>query len=343
MRPFRYERPEDTDAAVALLSEHDGARPLAGGTNLVDLMKLGVATPDVIVDVSRLPLDTVDPLDGGGVRIGTNVRNADLAGHPVIRRDYPVLSRALLSAASPQLRNLATTGGNLLQRTRCVYFQDVTTPCNKREPGSGCSAIGGYTRYHAVFGHSDDCIATHPSDMAVALAVLDATVVALGPGGERRIPAADFHRLPGDRPHLDTVLEREELVVAVELPPPLTGAVSTYRKVRDRASFAFALVSVAAHLEIDDDEVITGVRIACGGVAHKPWRAARAEELLVGRAVSTSAFAEAADAELADATPVEGAELKVPLLRRTIIAVLRDLAAEAAGRRAGVTGEEGPR
>ena len=270
MRPFRYEHPEDTDAAVALLSEHDGARPLAGGTNLVDLMKLGVATPDVIVDVSRLPLDTVDPLDGGAVRIGTNVRNADLAGHPVIRRDYPVLSRALLSAASPQLRNLATTGGNLLQRTRCVYFQDVTTPCNKREPGSGCSAIGGYTRYHAVFGHSDDCIATHPSDMAVALAVLDATVVALGPGGERRIPAADFHRLPDDRPHLDTVLERDELVVAVELPPPAPGAVSTYRKVRDRASFAFALVPVAAHLEVDDDEVVTGVRIACGGGACKP-------------------------------------------------------------------------
>lgn len=196
MRPFRYERPADLDAAVALLRDHDDARPLAGGTNLIDHMKLGVATPDVVVDVSRLPMDAVETLESGGLRIGANVRNADLAAHPVIRREYPALSRALLSAASPQLRNLATTGGNLLQRTRCVYFQDVTTPCNKREPGSGCSAIGGYTRYHAVFGHSADCIATHPSDMAVALAVLDAAVIALGPGGERRIPATDLHRLP---------------------------------------------------------------------------------------------------------------------------------------------------
>ncbi|MDV8000681.1 xanthine dehydrogenase family protein subunit M [Rhodococcus sp. IEGM 1408] len=340
MRPFRYERPTDAQSAVALLSEHRGATALAGGTNLVDLMKLGVATPDVVVDVSGLPLDAVDPLDGGGLRIGTNVRNADLAAHPLVRSDYPVLARALLSGASPQLRNLATTGGNLLQRTRCVYFQDVTTPCNKREPGTGCSAIGGYTRYHAVFGHSVDCIATHPSDMAVALAALEATVVVLGVDGERRIPATEFHRLPGGEPHRDTVLERDELIVAVELPPPVPGAVSTYRKVRDRASFAFAIVSVAAHLTIDDG-VVTDARIACGGVAHKPWRARRAEEVITGRAATTAAFAEAADAELAIAASVDGNEFKPALLRRTMIAVLRDLTAQAGERgAAGATGED---
>ncbi|MDX2358613.1 xanthine dehydrogenase family protein subunit M [Dietzia sp. PP-33] len=343
MRPFRYERPADAAAAVSLLRTNDGARAIAGGTNLVDLMKLGVAAPDVVVDVSRLPLDSVDRLGSGGVRIGTNVRNSDLAAHAHIRGSYPVLARALLSAASPQLRNLATTGGNLLQRTRCVYFQDVTTPCNKREPGTGCSAIGGYTRYHAVFGHSSDCIATHPSDMAVALAALDATVIVLGPDGERRIPVTRFHRLPEKRPELDTVLERDELVVAVELPPPVPGAVSTYRKVRDRASFAFAIVSVAAQLSVDDDGVVTDARIACGGVAHKPWRAGRAEEQIIGRVATVASFAGAADAELAAATPVEGTEFKVPLLRRTIIAVLRDLAAEAAGDRAVGTREEGPR
>ncbi|MBB0997833.1 xanthine dehydrogenase YagS FAD-binding subunit [Dietzia kunjamensis] len=342
MRPFRYERPTDTDSAVAFLQEHAGARPLAGGTNLIDLMKLGVATPDVVVDVSRLPLDSVDRSGDGGVRIGTNVRNADLAAHPLIRADYPVLSRALLSAASPQLRNLATTGGNLLQRTRCVYFQDVTTPCNKREPGTGCSAIGGYTRYHAVFGHSSDCIATHPSDMAVALAVLDATVIVVGPGGERRIPVTRFHRLPGDQPQRDTVLESDELVVAVELPPPVRGAVATYRKVRDRASFAFAIVSVAAHLSVDDG-VVTDARIACGGVAHAPWRATRAEETLTGRAATAASFAEAADAELAAAEPVDGTEFKVPLLRRTMIAVLRDLTAGSTSGRAGAAGQEDAR
>lgn len=341
MRPFRYERPTDTDSAVAMLGE-PGATPLAGGTNLIDLMKLGVATPEVVVDVSRLPLDAVDRLDDGGVRIGTNVRNADLAALPVIREEYPVLSRALLSAASPQLRNLATIGGNLLQRTRCVYFQDVTTPCNKREPGTGCSAIGGYTRYHAVFGHSADCIATHPSDMAVALAVLDATVVVLGPGGERRIPATRFHRLPEDEPQRDTLLEGDELVVAVELPPPVPGAVSAYRKVRDRASFAFALVSVAAHLTIDDGTIVDA-RIACGGVAHAPWRATRAEETLIGRPATTATFADAADAELAPAEPVAGAEFKVPLLRRTMIAVLRDLTAGSTGDRVDATGQEDAR
>lgn len=341
MRPFRYERPSDTDSAVALLRE-SGATPLAGGTNLVDLMKLGVAAPELVVDVSRLPLDAVDRLDDGGVRIGAGVSNADLAAHPFIRGDYPVLSRALLSGASPQLRNLATTGGNLLQRTRCVYFQDVTTPCNKREPGTGCSAIGGYTRYHAVFGHSADCIATHPSDMAVALAVLDATVVVLGPGGERRIPATRFHRLPGDQPQRDTVLESDELVVAVELPPPVPGAVSSYRKVRDRASFAFAIISVGAHLTVDDG-IVTDARIACGGVAHAPWRATRAEETLVGRAATTETFADAAEAEAATADPVEGTEFKVPLLRRTMIAVLRDLTVGPSGHAAGATGQEGAR
>jgi xanthine dehydrogenase YagS FAD-binding subunit len=235
-----------------------------------------------------------------------------------------MLSRALLAGASAQLRNLATTGGNLLQRTRCVYFQDVTTPCNKREPGTGCSAVGGYTRYHAILGASEQCVATHPSDMAVALSALDAEVAVLGPDGPRRIPVTEFHRLPGQHPERDTVLDHAELIVAVELPAPKPDAVSTYRKVRDRASYAFALVSVAAELQITEDTV-TGARVALGGVAHRPWRARRAEALLVGAPATSDTFAAAADAELADAQPLPGNEFKVSMTRRTMIAVLRDL------------------
>lgn len=324
MRAFDYHLAESPADAVATLTAHPDAAYLAGGTNLVDHMKLGVATPDLLVDVSRLPLDEVTATDDGGVRIGATVRNSDLAAHPVIRSRYPVLSRAMLSAASGQLRNSATTAGNLLQRTRCVYFQDVTTPCNKRSPGSGCSAIGGYVRYHAILGASEHCIAVHPSDMAVAMSALDGVVVVEGSDGERRIPIDEFYRLPGDEPHRDTVLRHGELITAVELPAPPPGAVSEYRKVRDRASFAFALVSVAAELSLADDR-IGSARIAFGGVAHKPWRARRAEEVLTGAPPTDDTFAAAADAELSAAEPQPGNEFKVALARRTLIAELRAL------------------
>ncbi|NUS64076.1 MAG: xanthine dehydrogenase family protein subunit M, partial [Saccharothrix sp.] len=284
MMPFDYRRAPDAEAAVAAASGWSGVAFLAGGTNLVDHLKLGLATPDVLVDISRLPLDAVEELPDGGLRIGATVRNADLAAHPVVRRDYPVLARALLSGASGQIRNLATTGGNLLQRTRCVYFQDLSTPCNKREPGTGCSAIGGYTRHHAILGASAHCVATHPSDMAVAMAALDAQVAVLGPTGRRVVPLVELHRLPGDEPHRDTVLSPAELITAVDLPPLPAGARSLYRKVRDRASFAFALVSVAAVLRVEDG-VVRDVRLALGGVAHKPWRARRAEDVLRGEPV----------------------------------------------------------
>lgn len=324
MKPFAYHLAASPADAVATLTAHPGAAYLAGGTNLVDHMKLGVAEPDLLVDVSRLDLDDITGTDDGGVRIGANVRNSDLAGHPLIRSRYPVLSRAMLSAASGQLRNAATTAGNLLQRTRCVYFQDVTTPCNKRQPGTGCSAVGGYVRYHAILGASPECVATHPSDMAVAMSALDAVVLVEGADGPRRIPVTDFHRLPGDEPHRDTVLERGELITAVEIPAPPPNAVSDYRKVRDRASYAFALVSVAAELSVDGDRIATA-RIALGGVAHKPWRARTAEERLIGAAASDDTFAAAVDAELAHAEPLPGNEFKVELARRTVIAQLRML------------------
>jgi len=323
MRSLRYERPADPAAAVAVVRDTPGAVFLAGGTNLVDHLKLGVATPELLVDVSHLPLDTVEETADGGIRVGANVRNSDLAAHPFVRSNYPMLSRALLAGASPQLRNAATTGGNLLQRTRCSYFRDVTTACNKREPGTGCSALGGYTRYHAVLGASDHCVATHPSDMAVALLALDAEVLVLGPDGERAVAVEDFYRLPDDSPERDTVLERDDLVVGVRIPAPQTS-LSTYRKVRDRASYAFALVSVAAEMTVAD-EAITGCRIAFGGVAHRPWRAHRAEAALLGQRPTAEIFAAAADAELADAQPLDGNAYKIPLLRRTVVATLREL------------------
>lgn len=324
MKTFDYHLAESPADAVATLTAHPDAAYLAGGTNLVDHMKLGVAAPDLLVDVSRLPLDEVTTTADGGVRVGATVRNSDLAAHPLIRAHYPVLSRALLSAASGQLRNAATTAGNLLQRTRCVYFQDVTTPCNKRTPGSGCSAIGGYVRYHAILGASPHCIAVHPSDMAVAMSALDGVVVAEGADGERRIPIDEFYRLPGDDPHRDTVLNHGELITAVELPSPRPDAVSDYRKVRDRASFAFALVSVAAEIFVDGGQ-IGSARIALGGVAHKPWRARRTEEVLTGAPATEETFAAAADAELSAADPQSGNEFKVALARRTLIAELRTL------------------
>jgi xanthine dehydrogenase YagS FAD-binding subunit len=328
VNPFAYQRADDAASAVAAVAGDPEAMFLGGGTNLVDHMRLGIAKPDRLVDVTRLPFDRIAAIPGGGVRIGANVRNSDLAADRMIRARYPVLSQALLSGASGQLRNLATTGGNLLQRTRCVYFQDVTTPCNKREPGTGCSAIGGYTRYHAILGASDQCIAVHPSDMAVAMAALDATVIVLGRGGERRIPVIDFHRLPGDAPDKDTVLQHGELITAVELPALPFAMHSTYRKVRDRASFAFALVSVAAALDVDAGKV-RNVRIALGGVAHKPWRASWAEAALGGRPATIEQFERAADAELAAAQPQEGNAFKVKMARNTLVAVLRDLAGAA--------------
>ncbi|OMC28941.1 molybdopterin dehydrogenase [Mycobacterium sp. GA-1841] len=325
MKPFDYHVATSPADAVATVTTHPHAAYLAGGTNLVDHMKLGVAEPDLLVDVSRLDLTETVVTPDGGVRIGANVRNSDLAADPVIRSHYPMLSRALLSGASGQLRNAATTAGNLLQRTRCVYFQDVTTPCNKREPGSGCSAVGGYVRYHAILGASPHCVAVHPSDMAVAMCALDAQVVVHTADGERRIPVDEFYRLPGDEPDRDTVLAHGDLITAVELPAPAPDAASDYRKVRDRASYAFALVSVAAELTFTSTFQIGSARIALGGVAHKPWRARRAEQLLRGDQPSPENFAAAADAELRQAEPLPGNEFKVELARRTLVAQLRML------------------
>lgn len=325
MRPFDYQRADDTAAAVTGVAERPDAAFLAGGTNLVDHMKLDVARPDLLVDVTRLPLDGIEVTDGNRLRVGATVRNSDLAVHPTVRERYPMLSQALLAGASGQLRNLATTAGNLLQRTRCQYFQDVTTPCNKREPGSGCSALDGHNRYHAVLGASPECVAVHPSDMSVALVALDAVVEVQGPNGARRIPVAELHRLPGDEPERDTVLEHGELITAVELPDVPMATRSAYRKVRDRASYAFALVSVAAALEVTEGRV-EQVRIAFGGLAHKPWRATRAEDSLRGEHATREAFLRAADAELADAQPLRDNAFKLPMVRSTLAAVLRDLA-----------------
>jgi xanthine dehydrogenase YagS FAD-binding subunit len=322
--PFRYERAADAAAAVATIDASPGAKFLGGGTNLVDLMRLGVERPDVLVDVTRLAGDTISDTEAGGLRIGAAVRNSDLAADLRVRTRYPLLAEALLSGASGQLRNLATTGGNLLQRTRCVYFQDVTKPCNKREPGTGCPAREGEHRNLAVIGHSQHCVATHPSDMAVALVALDATVHVVGPEGERTIPVTDLHRLPDDTPQRDTILERDELIVAVELPPLRFAERSAYRKVRERASFSFALVSVAAALDVADGAV-RDVRIAFGGLAHKPWRAFAAEDALRGEAADEAAFSRAADAELADAQPLRDNAYKVPLAKATLVTTLTEL------------------
>ena len=327
MRPFEYTRPAHAAEAVAAVTADPGARYLAGGTNLVDHLKLGLTTPTALVDVRDALDDTVRTLTDGGTSIGAGVTNSDLAAHPEIRRRYPVLSAAVLAGASGQLRNMATTGGNLLQRTRCPYFQDVTTPCNKREPGTGCSALDGHGRDNAVLGASEFCVATHPSDMAVALSALDARVRVLGPDGERVLPVNGFHRLPGATPQHDTVLSHGELVTAVELPPPAQGTRSAYRKVRERASYAFALVSVAALVQVRDSQ-FTDARIAFGGLAHAPWRAHRAEEVLRGRPVTEESFQVAADAELAEARTGRDNAYKVPLAVNTLASVLRELTGE---------------
>jgi len=323
VRPFQYETAASAEEAVALLSRSEEAMYLGGGTNLVDLMRLGVATPDLLVDVSRLPLDRIEETPAGGMRIGAAVRNSDLAADELVRSRYPVLAEALLNGASGQLRNLATVGGNLLQRTRCVYFQDATKPCNKREPGSGCPAREGEHRNLAVLGWSESCVATHPSDMAVALVALDAIVHVEGPSGARPVPLTEFHRLPGDEPQRDTVLERGDLVTAVEV--PALSARSAYRKVRERASFAFAVVSVAAALDLENG-FVREVRLALGGVAHKPWRATTAEETLRGEPASEASFARAAEAELAQAKPLRDNGYKIPLARNLIVRALSELA-----------------
>ena len=337
MRPFEYRRAEDVAGAVAAVADHPDAVYLAGGTNLVDHMKLGVATPSLVVDIGHLPLDQIVELPDGTVRIGATVRNSDLAAHLMIRQRYPVLAQALLAGASGQLRNLATTAGNLLQRTRCVYFQDVSMPCNKRDLGSGCAAREGYARYHAILGGSAGCIAVHPSDMAVAMAALDASVVVTGSTGERSIRLVDLHRLPGDTPHRDTVLTHGELITAVDLPPFSFSRHSAYRKVRDRASYAFALISVAAALDLSDHRdgaggpTIRDVRIAFGGVAHKPWRATAAENFLRGAAASVENFREAADVELARAEALNDNAFKISMVRNTVASLLADLTRRQVG------------
>ncbi|MEO7165510.1 MAG: xanthine dehydrogenase family protein subunit M [Spartobacteria bacterium] len=327
MNPFTYSRPADWQAAVHDAAADPRAKFLGGGTNLVDLMKMGVETPAHLLDINRLPLAQVEELPNeAGLRIGALVRNSDLAEHPLVTSRYPVLSEALLAGASPQLRNLATTGGNLLQRTRCYYFYDPAFPmCNKRVPGSGCGALEGYNRIHAILGQSDQCIATHPSDMCVALAALDAIVRVQGPNGERTIPIADFHRLPGNTPNVDTNLQPNELITAVDLPAIPFAARSHYLKVRDRASYAFALVSVAAALEMENG-LIKSARLALGGVAHKPWRASRAEQALAGKKPDAAAFAAAADAELAAAKGYKYNTFKIELAKRAITQALTTVA-----------------
>ncbi|HEX4527790.1 MAG TPA: xanthine dehydrogenase family protein subunit M [Acidimicrobiia bacterium] len=325
MRPFRYERATDAASAVALVSADPDARFLGGGTNLVDLMKLGVERPGLLVDVSGLERSGIEVLADGGLRIGAQVRNSDLAVDPLVRERFPVLSQALLSGASGQLRNAATVGGNLLQRTRCLYFQDVTKPCNKRAPGTGCPARAGEHRDMAILGTSDACIATHPSDLAVALTALDARVNVVGVDGVRTVPVTELYRLPGAEPERDTVLQHGELIERIDVPPSSFATRSAYRKVRDRASFAFALVSVAAALDVADGAV-QDVRVALGGVAPRPWRATSAEAALRGRPATAANFVDAISAELEAAAPLPGNAFKVPLARNVVARVLEDLA-----------------
>jgi xanthine dehydrogenase YagS FAD-binding subunit len=324
MRSFTYSRAQDAEAAIRLVTRHPRAKFLGGGTNLVDLMREGVEQPDHLVDVTGLPLAQIEERPEGGVRIGALVRNSNLAAHRLICQRYPVLAQAILMGASGQIRNMATTGGNLMQRTRCYYFYDGHARCNKREPGTGCDALDGFNRMHAILGTSSACIATHPSDMAVALVALDASVVVRGPSGHRIIPMADFHRLPGDTPHLETTLQPDELITAVELPELPWARHSRYRKVRDRASYAFALVSVAAALEVHGD-TIANARLALGGVAPKPWRAVAAERVLVGAPATDATFAAAAAAELAAARGYAHNAFKIGLAQRTVVSVLKNL------------------
>jgi len=328
VQAFDYVRARSIDEAVLNLRE-PSTRCLAGGTNLLDLMKGDIETPVRIVDINRLPLNEIVPTADGGLRIGALVRNSDLANHRYVRERYPLLSRALLAGASPQLRNMATVGGNLLQRTRCYYFYDTAyAACNKRRPGSGCAAREGYNRIHAIFGASPQCVATNPSDMSVALLALDAFVDVRSARGSRRIPLTDFHRLPGSTPERDTNLDRDELIVGVILPPSRFGGRVDYLKVRDRASYAFALVSVATGLRVVDGRV-ADARVTLGGVAHKPWRAEAAERALIGRPLNNETIAAASDAAVVGAIPLRDNAFKVDLARRTVARSLRNAGAVA--------------
>jgi xanthine dehydrogenase YagS FAD-binding subunit len=323
MIPFTYLRPTTREEAV-VAADDTGALYLGGGTNLVDLMREGIARPSRLVDVSRLD-STIATTESGGLMIGAGVTNADVASSPVVLERYPLLAEAILNGASAQIRNMATVGGNLLQRTRCLYFYDDASRCNKREPSAGCDAVEGHNRMHAILGASQHCVATHPSDMCVGLVALEAIVHLRGPRGARSVHIGDFHRLPGDEPHIDSCVTRGELVESVELPPPVPGIVSSYRKVRERASYAFALVSIAAQLGLRDNR-ITRARLALGGVAHKPWRSPRAEEVLVGRHPTEEAFGEAAEAILAGARPLRDNAFKIELTRRLVVQTLGRLA-----------------
>ncbi len=355
MKPFHYIPVADVSAAVATIARPTGSddpgaiRFVAGGTNLIDLMKERLAHPVALIDINGLPLADIEAEADGGLRLGALARNADTADHPLVRERYPLLRAAILAGASPQIRNMATNGGNLLQRTRCYYFYDAGVPCNKHTPGSGCPAVHGLARQHAIFGASEQCIATHPSDMCVALAALEAVVHVRSHRGERAIPFADFHRLPGDRPEIDSNLAPDELITHLQLPPAAQFAGhSTYLKLRERASYAFALVSVAAALDIGDDGMVRAARLALGGVAHKPWRNEVAEQMLVGRPADATAFAAAADVVVAEARAwggpgvpdsPPGNQWKIPLARRAIVRALEMAAAGIVSN----TGEDGAR
>jgi len=325
MISFQYSRAGNVAEAVSLIAGSPTAKFIAGGTNLIDLMKMDVEQPTRLIDISRLQLNRVEETANGGLLIGALMPNSDLAWHKLVEQRYPVLSSAIQAGASQQLRNMATTGGNLLQRTRCHYFYDTATPCNKRLPGSGCSAIDGINRMHAILGASDACIATHPSDMCVALAMLEAKVHVTGASGELVIAFADFHRLPGDTPQRDTNLDAGEIITAVELPPRGFASNYTYLKIRDRLSYAFALVSVAAGLELNGD-TITEARLALGGVAHRPWRDTQAEAALRGQAPGQASFAQAANLMLRDAKGFEHNAFKIDLARRCIVRALTQAA-----------------
>jgi xanthine dehydrogenase YagS FAD-binding subunit len=322
---FQYARANDVADAVRLIADDPNAKFVAGGTNLIDLMQMDVERPTKVIDITRLPLKQVENTPGGGLRIGALVPNTDLAYHPLVEQRYPVLASAIMAGASQQLRNMASTGGNLLQRTRCHYFYDIATPCNKREPGSGCSAIDGYNRMHAILGSSDACIATHPSDMCVALAMLDSKVHVSSASGDRVIAFAEFHRLPGETPQRDTNLNAGEIITAVELPPKGFAANYTYLKIRDRLSYAFGLVSIAVGLELDGDTIKEG-RFALGGVAHKPWRDPQAESALRGQPANAATFAHAADVLLHDAKGYAHNAFKIDLARRCIARALTQAA-----------------
>ncbi len=329
MNIFSYHQPTDGASAIAIKAAGPKAKYLGGGTNLVDLMRETVERPDALIDVTQLS-NTIELQADGSLLVGAGVKNTALATHPAVRSQFPALSRAILAGASAQIRNVATVGGNILQRTRCRYFYDNAARCNKRQPNSGCDALEGFNRYHAILGASKSCVATHPSDMCVALVALDAVVHLQGPAGTRKLRLQDLHRLPGETPEIETELHPDELITAVEIPPLSFGYRSTYRKVRDRASYAFALVSVAAALDINGAGEVQDVRLALGGVAHKPWRALKAEAILKGQSATADTFRAAAEAELADAIGLRDNAFKIELAKRTIVAVLEELKGENA-------------